>query len=134
MSVRAIMLLTAVAGIGTTNVSYAQNPEAPPTVSLFLTPEEYKEAEILAQRIQPAGKGDVHLGAILYFGKDDWSVWLQGEKHTPETARDDIRILKVTPQNVTLSVSPDDGSTPIDVTLAPNQSYRISTKKIISGP
>ena len=57
-----------------------------PQVSLFFTPQETYEASMLARRAPPERKGDIHLGAVLYYGKDDWTLWLQGEKWTPTSS------------------------------------------------
>jgi hypothetical protein len=104
-----------------------------PEASLFFTPQEAHDAEALAQRLAPAGQGDIHLGAVLYYGPHDWTLWLQGEKWTPETSRDNVQILDVTENNVRLLWRGEDGSDKAEITLKPNQSYQISTGKIISA-
>jgi hypothetical protein len=111
--------------------SYAQ--DTLPSASLFFTPQEAHEAEVLAQKLTPAGQGDIHLGAVMYYGPKDWTLWIQGEKWTPETSRDDLHVLAVTANEVHLSWRGEDGVTR-EIALAPNESYQISTGKIISAP
>ncbi|MDR3423472.1 MAG: hypothetical protein P4M13_00120 [Alphaproteobacteria bacterium] len=105
-----------------------------PQTSLFFTPQESRAAEILAQKAQPAGQGDIRLGAVMYYGPHDWTLWLQGEKWTPETSRPDLRVEEVSANEVRLSWRAEDGSGERDFTLKPNQSYQIATGKIIAGP
>ena len=75
---------------------------APPTISLFLTPQESREAATQAAKSAPAGQGDISLGAILFFAPNDWTLWLQGERWTPETSRQNLRIISVTADEVRL--------------------------------
>ncbi|MFA5041240.1 MAG: hypothetical protein WC464_06380 [Bdellovibrionales bacterium] len=105
-----------------------------PQVSLFLTPQETFEASMLARRLPPERKGEIHLGAVLYYGQDDWTLWLQGQKWTPETIRSDIRILEVTANDVRLSIREEHGTDEKIITLKPNQSFEIATGKIIGSP
>jgi hypothetical protein len=102
-----------------------------PTASLFLTPQELYEAEMLARKLPPAPEGDIHLGAVLYYSPDDWTLWLQGEKWTPETVRGDLRVLEVTEDGVRLMWR-DDKRQEHEITLKPNQSYQIATGKVIA--
>jgi hypothetical protein len=113
--------------------AFAQGEELPPR-SLFLTPQEVHEARARAQMALPAGKGDIHLGAVLYFGPHDWTVWLQGEKWTPETVREDLEILEVMPTEVRVSWRNPEAPEPLELALKPNQSYRIATGKIVTEP
>jgi len=32
---------------------------------------------------------DIHLGAVLYYGPERWTLWLQGKRWTPATVNDD---------------------------------------------
>jgi len=123
----------AIAVIGAFAPAQAQETGLPQT-SLFFTPQEAHEAETLAQRLAPAGRGDIHCGAIFYYGPKDWTVWLQGKKWTPETSRDDLQILEVTASDVRLLWHGEDGASPVAFSLKPNQSFQIATRKVIAGP
>lgn len=91
-----------------------------PRASLFLSAREEQQAQSAARQAFPAG-GGLRLGAILYFGEDDWTLWLQGEKWRPDTRRDDLRILSVTPQAVEL-IWRDENGEDVKLTLHPNES------------
>jgi hypothetical protein len=118
----------------TVTPSQAQESSGRPQTSLFFTPQEAHDAETLAQRISPPGRGDIRLGAVLYYGPEDWTLWLQGEKWTPGTSRDDLQVLEVTASFVRLSWKEEDGASPIEFSLKPNQSFQIATRKVIAGP
>ncbi|MDE2029938.1 MAG: hypothetical protein KGI97_05160 [Alphaproteobacteria bacterium] len=101
-----------------------------PQDSLFFTPQQMAQAETMASQNAPPGTGNLSLGAIFYYGADDWTVWLRGERWTPETRRKDIRILTVAPDRVRLAWR-DDGGKERLVTLHPNQTYQIASGRII---
>jgi len=114
--------------------TFAQGKEYVPHTSLFFTSQETFAASREARKIAPAGKGDLHLGAIFYYGENDWTLWLQGERWTPDTLRENIKILHVTPTEVTFSWKEDAASLERDITLKPNQYYQIATEEIIVQP
>ena len=105
-----------------------------PQSSLFFTPQESLDAERMAARSAPAGEGDISLGAIMFYGADDWALWLQGEWWTPQTAHKNLRVLDVTADEVRLSWREDADSPEHEITLKPNQTYQIATGKIIASP
>ncbi len=82
----------------------------------------------------PVGRGDIHLGAVIYYAPNDWTLWLQGEKWTPETSREDLRVLAVTVDEVRLSWQGEDDAPPREIILRPNQSYQIATESVITSP
>jgi hypothetical protein len=98
-----------------------------PRASLFFNLREEQQALSAARQAFPAG-GGLRLGAILYFGEDDWTLWLQGEKWRPDTRRDDIRILSVTPQAVEL-IWRDENGEEVKLKLHPNESALGKTKE-----
>lgn len=105
--------------------------ETLPQTSLFFTPEETYQVDRLAQQSQAPGEGDLNLGAVFFYAPNDWVLWLRGEKWTPQTRRDDIRIKEVSAGNVRLTWQAEDGSGPRDITLAPNETYQISSGQVI---
>ncbi len=102
--------------------------DAPPQTSLFFTRDEAREADMLARRNAPAGQGDIQLGAVIYYGPDDWTFWLRNEKWTPDTLRDDFQVLEVTADMVRLLWRSDEGMQ--EVTLRPFQTFRASAKQL----
>ena len=105
-----------------------------PQTSLFLSPQEAYEASLLAQKIPPERHGDIHLGAVMYYGPDDWTLWLQDKKWTPDTVSDDLRVLEVTSDEVRLAWRGKDAASEIEFVLKPNQSFQTATGIIISEP
>ena len=113
--------------------AHAENDTMLPQTSLFFTPDETRLAEALAEKNAP-DVADIRLGAVMYYGPHDWTLWLQGIKWTPSTSRDDLKILYVAPNEVRLSWRGDDGKAPRQIVLRPNEAYEIATGKIIVGP
>lgn len=131
---RAVLSFAAIAALLICFPASAAEEIAPPQASLFFTPQEAHEAEMLAQKLTPAGQGDIHLGAVMYYGPHDWTLWLQGEKWTPETTRNNLHVLNVTANDVRLSWQDESNSAVHEITLRPNQAYQIATGKVITAP
>lgn len=95
--------------------------------SLFFTQEETQAIESLAQtekqKSPDAPTSDISLDAILYYSPHDWKIWLQGEPWTPETSPPGIRILKVSPDRVTLKIALNP---PVRIALKPHQTWSIA--------
>jgi len=114
--------------------SLAQAAEAPNT-SLFFTPDNVQKVEalLLQKPIEKNANADVHLGAVFYYGPAEWVVWLQGERWTPDTRHDDIRIIDVAPELVHVQITSASGGPLRDVSLKPHQTYQLSTGRIVEG-
>ncbi|HUY69192.1 MAG TPA: hypothetical protein VMV79_07815 [Alphaproteobacteria bacterium] len=112
----------------------AAPPQGPPAVSLFFTPAETAQiAALAASGGAETAAADLSLGAVIYYGPNDWSVWLQGACWTPVTAaRPDLRILGVAPDLVRLMWTPQSGP-PRTISLRAHQTYQIATGKIVEG-
>jgi hypothetical protein len=109
----------------------------PVPISLFFTAQESREAEKLAAKVAPAGQGDISLGAILYYAPDDWAIWVQGERWTPQTARPDLQVLGVGADEVRLLWRGDGDKGQIAeriIILHPHQTYQIATGQILTSP
>lgn len=103
-----------------------------PQKSLFLAPQEAHEAQLLARQ-EATRTGNIHLGAVVFYAPDDWTLWLQGEKWTPDTVRGDLGVLEVTEDSVSLTWR-DENGVDRNFTLKPNETYEIATGQIISEP
>src|SRR5262249_15473692 len=86
--------------IGARALFLAASAQAADTSSVFFTPAEI--AKIEAPGSAPQTLSDIHLGAILYYGANRWSIWLDGERWSPITRRADLQILDVEPEHVML--------------------------------
>jgi len=111
--------------------SYATTP--PP--SFFFSPDEIQK---ITQEIKKSNQTNmpnhmIRLDSLMYFGKDRWTLWMQGKKWTPETQSKDIEILSVTPDQVRLSVTPQGSMEKKEITLHPNQSFDLLTGEIGGG-
>ena len=106
-----------------------------PKGSLFFTPVETQQIEALASKNAQNNSfyPDIHLGAVMYYGPGEWTLWLQGERWTPGTERADLHILDVTPDEVRLAVITAPETTSQEITLRPHQTYQIATGRIIEG-
>lgn len=107
--------------------------DVPP--SLFFTSEEVQIIQALAAKTSHPNSetGDIHLGAVFYYAPDDWVLWLQGQKWTPSTAKTDIRVTSVQPDEVRVSLSSASGAPAQDIVLKPYQTYQLSTGKVVEG-
>lgn len=131
-----IIIATAITACIAAQIPHAQAAadNNPPTSSLFFTQEETSAAQRLAQSATPPGQGDIRLGAIIYYDDEDWIVWMQGEKWTPETSHENMKITKVSEDSVSVSWKETEASEERLITLRPHQSYRISTGEIVANP
>ncbi len=123
------------AALGLAFPSSLEAQDAPP--SLFYSPQEVWQIETALRHEQPAlltqAKHVLHCGSLVYIDQDQWIVWLQGEKWTPQTARPNLHILSVTPESVHLSLLMGGEKEPREVTLRPNQSFNLLTGAVMEG-
>lgn len=128
MIAKPLMLALCLATIAATAAASDQ------AASPFFTAEQLRRIGAAAPPALGAPSPDlIHLGAVLYYGPDNWALWLQGERWTPETDRPDLHILAVTPEQVRLSLTPLDDGPALDITLRPHQSYNRVTQTISEG-
>ncbi len=105
--------------------SYAT--EVPP--SFFFSPDEMQKItqEIKKSNQTTMPKHVIRLDSLMYFGKDRWTLWMQGKKWTPKTQSKDIEILSVTPTHATLSITLQGSMEKKKITLHTNQSFDLLT-------
>ncbi len=113
----------------------ARAKSAPLNESLFFS---VADMEKIGQAVDSShhffqDKNVIALGAILYFGPKQWTVWLKGEKWTPDTRKTDLLIKDVQEDRVTLVFSPPEGGETVEITLHPHQSYHIASGEISAG-
>lgn len=95
--------------------------------SLFLTKSEQTPATPAAQT--PPNR--TALDAIVYYGPEQWQVWVNGQAYNPDSQSAALTIVAVTADNATLEQTRD--GTPVRFTLAPHQSYDWAEKRVIEG-
>lgn len=124
----AILALSLVMGITAWQV-YAPPPTTPdlPVVLNNPLPPAPKPPEpetAKTEAVNPAPLTDaISLGAVMYAGINDWAVWLQNERWTPQTNRPNLHIIAVSPDEVKLSITATAGSAAKEITLRPHQTY-----------
>ncbi len=105
--------------------------------SLFYSPQELWQIETALRRegstLLTQAKHVLHCGSLVYVGPDQWIVWLQGEKWTPQTDRPNLHILSVEPESVRLSILMRGEKEPREVILRPNQSLNLLTGAVMEG-
>ncbi len=114
---------------------HATESEALPKTSLFFSEDETRQIEVLSAKIKPPkndGSG-IHLGAVIYYGPENWTLWLQGAKWTPATDRPDLHVVSVTPSNVQLSWQRNAKAPLQEITLHPYQTYHIMSGRVVEG-
>lgn len=107
-------------------------PEAETSGGTDLTldlPEEPPEAVEAA----PTPAQPLFLGALIYLDAKTWTLWLNGERISPETPNPDLSVLAVSPRQVTLRWQARAAADARTFTLAPRQSYLPDQDKVIDG-
>lgn len=113
----------------------AAEPDGLPQQSLFFTEEESRAIRELTATAKTERRttNGIHLGAVIYYGPEDWTLWLQNQRWTPETDRPDMHIVSVEPNRVHVSWARSANETPRDIVLRPYQTYQIGSGRITEG-
>ncbi|HEU0117901.1 MAG TPA: hypothetical protein VFR09_04635 [Alphaproteobacteria bacterium] len=108
--------------------------DVPPPSSLFYTSDEagFIDAS-MDKRPASASIAGIHLGAVMFYSAEDWTLWLQNQRWTPDTDKPDLHVMAVQPNEVTLSWTSSPGAKAKEITLRPYQTYEIATGKIVEG-
>lgn len=105
--------------------------------SLFFKPNEIAQIEHAVRAAQPLllsqTRHVLHCGSIIYIDEDNWSVWLQGEKWTPETDKPNLHIIEVAENEVRISVQIAGNDGYKEITIKPNQSLNLLTGELFDG-
>lgn len=117
------MKIIALLTIGLLTAATAQAAEIPP--SLFLTADEQRLQAGLSRTLTT-------LDALVYYGQDQWRLWLNGQLFTPETPAGDITITAVTPDSVSLRQQL--GNKNRSFILSPHQSFDWNADRVLADP
>ena len=98
-------------------------------------PEEEQPAAPAAPRIvkQPVGPTLLHLSAIVYFSPSSWTIWLNGERVTPDRWPKHIEALAVERDSIQVKLRIGGDRLPLSVQLWPNQTYIVPTENVVEG-
>lgn len=106
--------------------------------SLFFTESEVALIEEeLAQNTQTISVRNaqrIHLESVLYYAPGRWSLWIDGEKWTPETRKASLEILGVGPDEVKMRLSPPRIEAAREVVLRAHQSFDLVANEVVEGP
>jgi len=86
-----------------------------------------------ATLVTPIAIRDFKLEAIMYFSRERWTVWINGEAITPDRMPEDVRIRRVTAALVEIAWTPNP-ALPDDVrefTLLPGQIYLAASGQVV---
>ena len=84
---------------------------------------------------KPPPKLDTNLtlSGIMFFGANDWTVWINGIPHHPDTKPPGFDIVAVTPDHVDLAV-PWGIQGKQAVRMEPNQTFVATLGQVVEGP
>lgn len=144
MVLPALALALAAAAAGLVPAARAQGASAavalPP--SLFFSPDEVAAIEAALWRraqvrtpeavapLPTAVPRSLRLGAIIRFGPDRWTIWLNGERVTPANLPDAVRAIAVRPDGVTLDWFDARRGTLVQVALRPYQEILLDSGEV----
>ena len=78
---------------------------------------------------------DFQLDAIMYFARDRWTFWLNGEAVTPESLPQGVSVLEVSPSRVRIAWTPDPAKPAATTSFAlePGQTYLVSSGLVLEA-
>jgi len=127
-----------------TGPARAEAPPPPVPETLMLTLEDMIAVEraIAAGPLARRARGDrdadyrlrgpLYLSAIVYGGPEDWAVWINGTRYTPQHTPEDYALIEVTRRGIRLRVPWGKDQTRT-VRLAPHQTFVPSIGSVIEG-
>lgn len=121
--------------------------------SLFFSPTEMEIGERIMDRRPPPPENaalpvsapsapeeapprppDIYMGALIYLGPNQWSVWINGDRWTSAQPRSgDLRIAQVGPDLAEIIWTGDRRQGPLRVRLRPYQTFIGDTGEIVEG-
>lgn len=82
---------------------------------------------------RPVGPTLLHLSAIVYFSPSSWTIWLNGERVTPDRWPKHIEALAVERDSIQVKLRTGGDRLPLSVQLWPNQTYIVPTENVVEG-
>lgn len=81
----------------------------------------------------PPEERDIALGGIVYRKTNDWTIWLNGKRVTPDALPEEIIDLKVHGQYIELKWYDDWSNQIFPIRLRPHQRFNIDTRIFLPG-
>jgi hypothetical protein len=85
------------------------------------------------RRTESIENASLYLSTIVYYGPQDWTIWINGRPITPGAEFESFQITSISPEAVELLV-PLSAQGMRPVTLSPNQSFIVKSGTIVEGP
>ena len=100
-----------------------------------VTETEIKEAEKeIAQNVRPPrGPREIAMGGIIYQSENDWTVWINGEKITPDRIPEEILDIRVYRDTVRLKWFDAYTNQVFPVKMKSHQRFNIDTRIFLPG-
>lgn len=100
------------------------------------TDEELRRAQELAnksrEQIQP-GIREIDLGGIVYTSKNDWTIWLNGERITPNALPEEVLDLRVSREYVELKWLDEYTAQIFPIRLRAHQRFNLDSRIFLPG-
>lgn len=97
---------------------------------VFEDPSEQPEQE--QEEAIVTGPDRLHLGAVLFGGPQDWTLWLNGERVTPDRLPERIEAISVAPERVRMTWQDVPRDRRVTVELRPRQSWDLIENAVIT--
>ena len=75
----------------------------------------------------------LHFSAIMYISPRIWTVWLNGQRFSPDRWPEHVEALGVERDSIELTLRVTEGAAPVTVRLRPNQTYIVATGEVVEG-
>lgn len=99
----------------------------------FLAPKPVKPGKEKKDMTIDRGRRVITLSGIIYNGKNDWTIWLNGQRVTPKNIPPQVKALSVSAESVTLKWDDTAMVRLVNLTLRPHQQYNLDTNVITPG-
>jgi hypothetical protein len=94
--------------------------------------EAYEEEEEIVAK-PPPEKRYIRLGGILYKSKNNWTIWLNGQRVTPNALPNEILDLSVSQDYVEMKWFDDYTKQILPIRLRANQRFHIDARMFLPG-
>ncbi len=95
------------------------------------TPSELEAIE-RGEDLPPAIR-DITLGGIVYRGKDDWTIWLNGERVTPKAVPEEVLDLRVYKDYIEVKWIDETTNQVFPIRLRTHQRFNLDTRIFLPG-
>jgi hypothetical protein len=94
---------------------------------------EDQESDITLLSNELSGQRDISLGGILFNGPEDWILWLNNQRLTPQRIPAQIKAINVTKSYVELRWYDDVSKQIVPIRLRPSQRFNLDARMFFPG-